>query len=115
MRVGDRPDRRRARRPDNVRRGGRRRERRCSGVGRSGRDRRRSQWGFAEVPGVWDVDAGMSFGDADFTTVLLTPAERCRKAAPQPTGRSTPDDAATLMTTIMRRSPAATLTTPRIG
>ncbi len=32
------------------------------------------QWGFAQAPGVWDVDSGMSFGDADFTHVMITPA-----------------------------------------
>ncbi len=33
-----------------------------------------AQWGFQNVPGVWDPESGQTFADADFTTILLTAA-----------------------------------------
>ena len=31
-----------------------------------------AQWGFQNVSGVWDSESGQSFGEVDFTTILLT-------------------------------------------
>lgn len=33
-----------------------------------------AQWGIQTVSGVWDSESGQSFGEADFTTILLTAA-----------------------------------------
>lgn len=58
------------------------------------------QWGFANVAGVWDVDSGMSFGDADFTHVLLTPANFIQGQAADAPFEDDPSGPSPLSTTL---------------
>lgn len=58
------------------------------------------QWGFAEVPGVWDVDAGREFGDVDFTHVLVTPANFVQGRPPTEPFEDEPDGPSPVETTL---------------
>jgi len=50
-----------------------------------------AQWGIPGVPSAWDDDSGLSFGDADFDTVLFTEANFVQYVHPERTDPDIPN------------------------